>query len=155
MVATVAGAGLDEFFRRYVRGTETPPYEEALAHAGLRLTRRPASAPHTAGIALEGGDALVIRNIRPDSAAERAGLNRGDRLVSIGNEPVTGANWRSVLNRQRAGDRVPVTVRRDRRTIQATLTLGAPDQYEYVVEARPDATPQARALREAWLSGRR
>jgi len=37
-VATqVAGFDLNDFFMRHVRGTEPPPYEEALAHVGLRL----------------------------------------------------------------------------------------------------------------------
>jgi predicted metalloprotease with PDZ domain len=48
---------------------------------------------------------------------------------------------------------VPITVKRDRRTIQTTLLLGAPERMEYRLEERKDATPQQKALRAAWLSG--
>jgi hypothetical protein len=44
-------------------------------------------------------------------------------------------------------------VKRDRRTIQATLVLGAPDRFEYRIVEKKDATPQQKALRTAWLNG--
>jgi predicted metalloprotease with PDZ domain len=37
----VAGRDLRDFFRRYVRGVEIPPYDEALETVGLRLVRAP------------------------------------------------------------------------------------------------------------------
>jgi predicted metalloprotease with PDZ domain len=40
----VAGMDLQDFFKRYVRGVETPPYDEALAAVGLRLVRAPSRA---------------------------------------------------------------------------------------------------------------
>jgi predicted metalloprotease with PDZ domain len=40
----VAGRDLQDFFKRYVRGVETPPYDEALATVGLRLVRAPSRA---------------------------------------------------------------------------------------------------------------
>ncbi|HEV2763788.1 MAG TPA: hypothetical protein VGV38_12475, partial [Pyrinomonadaceae bacterium] len=51
------------------------------------------------------------------------------------------------------GDRVPVTVRRGRQTVNATLTLGAPDNIVYRLEKLSDAPPEALALRAAWLRG--
>jgi hypothetical protein len=47
---------------------------------------------------------------------------------------------------------VPVTVKRDRRTIQATMLLGEPDRFEYRIQERQDATPQQKVLRAAWLT---
>jgi predicted metalloprotease with PDZ domain len=40
----IAGKDLQDFFNRYVRGVETPPYDEALATVGLRLVPAPARA---------------------------------------------------------------------------------------------------------------
>ena len=40
-VSEVSGSNFDDFFARHVRGTDPPPYDEALAHVGLRLTRTP------------------------------------------------------------------------------------------------------------------
>ncbi len=44
-------------------------------------------------------------------------------------------------------------MKRDRRTIETTIVLGAPERFEYRIEEKRDATPQQKALREAWLTG--
>ncbi|MDT5270303.1 MAG: hypothetical protein QOH49_2489 [Acidobacteriota bacterium] len=44
LASETAGLDLLDFFRRYVHGTETLPYEEALAYVGLRLTRSTTTA---------------------------------------------------------------------------------------------------------------
>jgi predicted metalloprotease with PDZ domain len=156
-VATeVAGFDLHDFFERHVRRAETPPYDEALAFAGLRLVRTTALEPFNAGISVSWGEteAATIGSVRHNSPAEEAGLSQGDVLLSIGTEKVTRNNWREVLGRFKQGQRVPVTVKRDRRTIQTGITLGAPDRFQYRVEERGDATAQMRALRAAWLRGK-
>ncbi|MBD0369287.1 MAG: M61 family metallopeptidase [Pyrinomonadaceae bacterium] len=157
-VATeIAGFDLHEFFENYVRHAKQPPYDEALSFVGLRLVRTPASEPFNAGITMdweEGGEGVPIGSVRHNSPAEDAGLSQGDVILSIGGEKVTRENWRAALSRYKQGQRVPVTARRDRRTIQTNITLGPPDRINYRIEERPDATPQMRALRAAWLQGK-
>ncbi|MFN2455271.1 MAG: M61 family metallopeptidase [Pyrinomonadaceae bacterium] len=158
VASEVAGINLEDFFARYANGVETPPYNEALAHVGLQLLRAPSERePYTAGITLERDETPQpkIASIRNGSSAEDAGLNRGDVILSIGNERVTPATWTNALNRFKQGARVPFTVQRDRRTIQTFVTLGAPDVYTYRIEEKKDATPQSLALRAAWLNGKR
>jgi predicted metalloprotease with PDZ domain len=156
-VATeVAGFDLHDFFERYVRRAETPPYDEAFAAVGLKLARTPMSEPFNGGISLsyEGGEEVVIGSVRHYSPAEDAGLSQGDVLLTIGGEKVTRDNWRTLLNRHKQGERVAVTARRDRRTIQTNITIGPPDRMQYRLEERPDATPRMKALRTAWLEGK-
>ena len=151
----VAGFDLGDFFRRYIRGVETLPYDEAFAGLGLRLIREQARQPYSAGIALDWetkGD-LTIGSVRPDSPAEDAGLQEDDEILSIGKKNVSRENFLVSLARYKQGDRVPVSVKRDRRTIQATLVFGAPDRFEYRIEERKDATTEQKALRAAWLKG--
>jgi predicted metalloprotease with PDZ domain len=47
LASETAGLDLSDFFRRYVHGAETLPYEEALGYVGLRLTRTPEAARTT------------------------------------------------------------------------------------------------------------
>jgi predicted metalloprotease with PDZ domain len=152
----VAGVNLDQFFLRHTRGIETLPYEEAFAQVGLRLVREPASEGHTAGIALDFDDVQSTRiiNVRNDSAAEDAGLRQGDVLVSIGRKTVTRDTWLAALNVYKERERVPVTIKRDRRTVNTSIILGPPERYDYRIEELKDATPRARALRAAWLNGK-
>src|SRR2546422_2790300 len=52
----VVGFDLSDYFKRYARGVEVPPYDEALAQVGLKLTRKTPVARYDAGISLERGN---------------------------------------------------------------------------------------------------
>jgi predicted metalloprotease with PDZ domain len=96
---------------------------------------------------------MKIVGVRNGSAAEDAGLQQGDVLLSIGHKKVTAGTWTEALNRYKQNEHVPIEVQRDRHTIKATVTLGQPEHYDYRVEERTDATPETRALRAAWMNG--
>jgi predicted metalloprotease with PDZ domain len=156
VVSEVAGRDMTDWFAKYVRGIDLLPYDEAFAAVGLRLVKSPAYQPYTAGIVIDRDDRQSFRlgTLRTDSAAERGGLQQGDVLVSIGGTSVSRENWLSVLNRHKQGDRVPVTVRRFRRTVDLNIVLGEPDSYDYRLEELPNPSPEMRALRTAWLAGK-
>ncbi|MEP6819345.1 MAG: PDZ domain-containing protein [bacterium] len=155
VTSEVAGFDLHGFFSLHVRNVGMLPYDEALGYLGLSLVREQARQPFSAGIGIdwEVKDALTIDVVRPNSSAEDAGLQAGDEITSLGKKNVARENFLLSLARYKQGDRVPITVKRDRQTIQATLVLGAPDRFEYRIEERKDATPQQKALRAAWLQG--
>ncbi len=154
VTSEVVGADMSDFFRRYVRGVDTPPYEEAFGYVGLRLVREPPREPDTAGIVLGAAPQIVkIENINNGSAAELAGLTKDDEIVSIGDKAVTQQTWLSALNKFKPGERVPLTVRRDLKIVQLNLTLAEPDHYLYRIEERKDAAPEMRSLRAAWMKG--
>jgi predicted metalloprotease with PDZ domain len=155
VASEVADADLSEFFTRYVRGTEILPYDEAFASVGLRLIREQAREPHDAGISLEDDEpqGAIISNVRNDSPAEDAGLQEGDEILSLAGKSVKRDNWLQGLNRYKQGDRLPLTVKRERRTIQTTLVLGPPERFDYRIEEQKDVTTEQKALRVAWLKG--
>lgn len=153
VASEVAGFDLSEFFRRYTRTPEVLPYDEAFAYVGLRLVREQASEPFNAGMSVSWeNDDVTLGDVRHDTPAEDAGLQRDDELLTIGGKRVTRENWLKLLARYESGDRVPVMVRRDRKRINTTIVLGAPDRFEYRIEERKDATAEQKALRAAWLN---
>ena len=138
-----------------MREVETLPYDEALGYVGLSLIREQARQPYNAGIGIDwqGKGSVTIDVVRPHSPAEDAGLQDGDEIVSLGKKNVAPENFLVSLAHYKQGDRVPITVKRDRRTIQTTVVIGDPERFEYRIEERKDATPQQKALRAAWLKG--
>jgi predicted metalloprotease with PDZ domain len=151
-----AGFDLGDFFKRHIRDVEVLPYDEAFAYAGLRLVKTPAKEPFSGGMSIQFEDPRhgSIEDVRNNSPAEDAGLQHGDEVVSLAGKDVTQDAWRKTLARFKPGDSVPVTVKRDRRTIKTNIVLGQPDRFEYTIQERPDATAEQRALRAAWLTGK-
>ena len=152
--AEVGGAGVKEFFTRYVRGVEAPPYDEAFGAVGLRLVRE-ASAKPSVGLSLgaDGPAGVKVRSIRNGSPAEDAGLKKDDVLVSVGDTRITDKNFAEALGRFRQGEPLAVAVNRDGRTLRKVITPGPPDTYTYRLEELPGATPEQKRLRAEWMKG--
>jgi predicted metalloprotease with PDZ domain len=155
VASDVGGFDMGGFFRRYVRGVEPLPYDEALAFVGLNLVREQARQPFNAGIGIDWQKTsdLTIGVVRSNSPAEDAGLQEGDEIISLGRKNVSRENFLVSLSHYKQGDRVPIAVKRDRQTIQTTLVFGPPDRFEYRIVDRKEATPEQKALRAAWLKG--
>ncbi|MBA3569059.1 MAG: PDZ domain-containing protein [Pyrinomonadaceae bacterium] len=85
--------------------------------------------------------------------AEDAGLQPGDEILTIDGKKVMNKDWDSTLNRYKQGDRVTISFKRDRRTLQTTLVFSVADRFEYRIEEMKDATVGQKALRAAWLKG--
>ena len=155
MVSEVAGTDMSDFFKRYVRGVESPPYEEAFAQVGLRFVSEP-QQPVSVGIGADENDpnSFKLARVRPNSPASDAGLEIGDTINTLGGIRLTPGNLLKVLSRYKPGDRVALIVRRGRRRIQISLVLGPPQVLSYRIEEMANASAEAKALRAAWLNGK-
>ena len=77
------------------------------------------------GVQLENGIwGLVVQEVDPDSAAEAAGVQAGDYILSAGGEDLrTSQDLMRVRRRTYAGDQLPLILWRDGREIQVVLDL--------------------------------
>lgn len=66
----------------------------------------------------------VIESVTANSAAKAAGLRSGDRIVGIDGAEVRSFSDIGPLIEDRIGDRVPLIVERDNRTIRMDATIG-------------------------------
>ncbi|HKP80534.1 MAG TPA: PDZ domain-containing protein [Pyrinomonadaceae bacterium] len=155
IVARRSGVDFSDFFKRHIRDVEMLPYEEAFAYVGLRLVKTQAKEPFDAGLSIQFEDPrrAMIENVRNNSAAEDAGLQSGDQIVSLGGKDVTADTWLKTLAHFKTGDSVPVIVKRDRRTIKTNIVPGQPERFEYSLEEKKDATVEQKTLRAKWLKG--
>lgn len=153
VISQVSGIDFADFFKRYVRSVEVLPYDEAFGYAGLRLVKTQAREPFDAGLSIElEGGGVFIENVRNGSPAEDAGLQAGDEIVLLAGKQLT-KQWLKTMARYGAGDSVPITVKRDRRTIKTNIVLKEPERFEYRIEESPSANAEQKALRMAWLKG--
>jgi len=146
---------MSAFFKRYVRGVESPPYEEAFAQVGLRFVRE-SGQPVSLGISADESDPanFKVARVRPDSPAADAGLQVGDKVMFFGGLKITPTNFLRLLSRYKPGDHVALIVQRGTRSIQTSITLGEPQSWSYRIEEMKDAPVEVKALRASWLSGK-
>lgn len=159
----MAGASMDQFFSRYVRGREdlVPAYNEILAGAGLRLEQggraigqADASVPTKAllGTDLDQvGDHLMITSVRSGTPAYDQGLNAKDEIVALDGARVTKETFESRLAAKRPGDTVRLTVFRfdDLRTFD--IRLGSRVDAPFRIFPMTQATAQQKRIYQAWL----
>jgi len=140
------------FFRRFITGTDMPPYDEIFSYAGYRVEKTPTTFPWLGvgfGLSAEG---TVTTSVAPDSEGARAGLAIGDVLVSIDGAPLQpGGPPVMALLQGKIGQTVRVGVRRageqktfDVRVVPVELT-------NYRLIELPNTTAEQLRLREAWL----
>ena len=143
----MAGAKLENFFTRYVRGREELDYNASLSAVGLRLgaadqmamplIERPAFG---ADLAQE-GDRLVVRRVYSGSAAYDQGLNAGDQIVALDGMRVNQQLFFAKLGEKRPGDTINLTLFRDDdlRTLPIKLGRGVPADYRILPVKQPTA----------------
>jgi predicted metalloprotease with PDZ domain len=154
VLSQVAGADMQNFYDRHIRGVEVPPYDAAFAVVGLRLVKTPTETASSGLVVDRAGPGLRVGALPTDGPAARSGIQQGDQLVSIAGSLVTRTNWQSTLERFKPGDRVKLQVERYGRTIDVELAMSEPTNYSYFLESLPNASADAVRLRTSWLTGR-
>ena len=148
----VAGGSFEEFFDRYVAASDPLPYREILAKAGLEL-RADERKHATLGFSVERENgALTVDSVEPESAAEGAGLRRGDVIVSWnGSEvPRSPERWAST---HKKGTSVKIGVRREDGPATVEFALGEVTETFYRTVEDEHAGEKARRIREGILRG--
>lgn len=76
-------------------------------------------------LAEDAGAGLVVRDVIPDSGADRAGIKKGDRILGIGRTTLRGADQAAqVLGRFHIGETVPYFVRQADTAQELRVRLG-------------------------------
>jgi predicted metalloprotease with PDZ domain len=149
----VAGGSFEEFFQKYVSGTEPFPYQQILGLAGLEL-RKAERRLATLGFAAErdANGLLTVKAVDPEGAAAKAGLRVGDVIVGWNGGAVPRSLERWVRG-QKPGDLLKLRIRRDEKEIALEFRLGEVKETVYVVLGDAHATEKARRIREGLLRG--
>nr|MBA3246763.1 M61 family metallopeptidase [Pyrinomonadaceae bacterium] len=156
----MAGASLDQFFSRYVRGTEELDYNAGLNAVGLQLVTtgtndpsKPVAPKAYLGANLrQDGDRLAITNVLAGTSAYDQGLNAFDQIVALDGARVNLQTFNALLDEKRPGDEIRLTVFRQDDLRHITIKLGARTEGDYrIVPIKNPTTEQAR-LYESWLN---
>jgi predicted metalloprotease with PDZ domain len=148
-----AGRSLEEFFARYVAGTEELPCVEFLARAGLLLKARGRSRGEFGFWPGRGPDGITrATRVEPGSAAQQAGVREGDVLLELNGAPFPG-RMEPWLREHRAGETVRLRLRRDSEEREVRFVLGERQERIYTIEEAGSPTEKQRRIREGLLRG--
>ena len=150
---SVAGGSFEEFFAKYVAGTDPFPYQQILGLAGLALRtveqRRPSLGFF---VEHEPNGPFLVGQVDPEGFAAMAGLRTGDVILSWngGEVPRRADRW---LQEQKPGDWLKLRVRREDKEIAIEFRLGEIKETVYLVREDAHAGEKARHIREGMLRG--
>jgi predicted metalloprotease with PDZ domain len=156
----MAGASLDVFFSRYVRGREEIDFNSILNHAGLYLdvngtsTGRVATERAYFGATLfMDNNRLMVRNVRAGTPAYDQGINANDEIVALNGMRVNLESFDARLAEKKPGDRIAITLFRsdDLRTFE--IRLGGRAVATYRIASVPNPTSDQRQAYQKWLGG--
>jgi predicted metalloprotease with PDZ domain len=176
-----AGASLEDFFRRYVRGREELNYDAAFSAVGLRLdTNAPASGDATRPPAVRAflgatmaradeivtlttapasgifrttlsPDALVVKYVNEGTPAYDFGLNAGDQVVALDGVRVTRETFDRRLEEKRPGDMLAVTIFRGDELRTLNVKLAGRSDGVYRLVPLKERTPEQLRAYQQWL----
>lgn len=137
----MAGASLEEFFSKYVRGVQELDYNAALEAAGLKLETSAGARVYFGADVAQEDDRLLVRRVYAGSPAYDQGLNAGDQIVALDNMRVTRDSFNARMAEKKPGDLVNLTIFRF--DDLSSLLIKLSDKREMSYRIVPVAAPTA------------
>lgn len=154
----MAGASLEDFFAKYIRGREELDYNASLAAAGLRLdttgvsgTQKPVEKAYLGADLAQEGDRLVVSRVYAGSPAYEQGLNTGDQIVALDNRRVTREFFAARLAEKKPGDLANLTIFRFDDLSSLPLRLGGMIDAPYRIVVVDNPTAEQKQIYQSWL----
>jgi predicted metalloprotease with PDZ domain len=136
----------DEFYRRYVFGTDVPNYDEIFGFAGYRVQKAEEKTPDFGFFGRFRNNGYMLTSVVPNSPAAAAGLNSGDVITKIDGKPVAGS-----LLSAAAGKTLTLTVRHGDTENDVKLDVGTRRFTGYSLVDLAERSPKQTRIREGWL----
>ncbi|MDQ6768672.1 MAG: PDZ domain-containing protein, partial [Gemmatimonadota bacterium] len=151
------GKSFTDFYARYIDGREPYPWDDVLPLAGMRIARDTIKEPRLGIGSVLDSTGLHVTEVVPGSAADAAGVQRGDLLLAVGgisaDDPAWSAKFRARYARSPDGSPLPVLVRRDGREVTLTARLHFVPRVMARLIENPRPSVKARRVREGILRG--
>ncbi len=149
----MAGKSLEDFFSKYVRGTEDINYSEILQGIGVQLKADANNADKAyigANFAEEDGK-LMVRSIPADTPAYEQGLNTGDQIVAVDGNRASQAFLTSYIGEKKPGDKLKMTIFRFDRLRDIEFALGGNIRKSYSIVPMENPTDAQKSLYQKYL----
>jgi len=150
---TMAGKTLNDFFAKYVRGTEDIDYNSNLSGVGLRLSTGESNnkTAYLGANLRQDGDKLIVISLPSDTPAYEQGLNANDQIVAVDGIRVSQTFLTTYLNEKRPADKIKFTVFRFDELREIEITLGGRAKPDFKIVAVDNPTEEQRRLYQSYM----
>ena len=142
--------GVDDFYRRWVRGREPLPYDSVLPAGAIAVRRREVRTP-VVGVGTEkpaeGG--VLVSEVVPGSLADSVGMQPGDVLLKLGDVATSNPLWPALYQARYAaaeGRPIAVVYRHAGRQVVRSGAVRVRTVRSITLVPDPAASPAARAI---------
>ena len=143
------GQDMNEFFLKYIDGTEVIPYSMYFLPLGVEVNDVGGVKPvFGANVAEEGGK-VIIKSIRANSSAEDAGLSVNDEVIACMNYRVDKSMLDALMNGAAVGDEFELTISRDKLMRKVIVKITGQKRSTFIFTNRH--TDESLPLYTYWL----
>ena len=168
VVEEVTGLDLQDFFERYVRGTEEIPLAALFREFAIDWNLRPAEGNQDSGGKPSSGQRprawlgavlenkngnTFVRSVHSGSPAELGGIAPDDEVIALDSLKLNAANAEKRVRRYREGDVVTISVFRGDELMKLQARLEAPPNDTCYLQETQSKTEARTARRSKWLLG--
>lgn len=121
------------FFNNYIYSSEMPDYEALFSEVGIMLTRD-IEKPFTGARVNHHG--IIQNNIAQDTPAYEGELNKGDKIISIGNAEMDGMkkSFDDMISSYKPGEEIAVSFERSGQKKNTILKLSSDPTYTIIID---------------------
>jgi len=158
LLETISESQWDDFFARYISGTEPYPLESALEVVGLELSIQPKKkggpilqSPYAGlNLAEHNGGALVW-SVLSDGPAYTAGVVLGDEIVAINGRRISASQFDEWIGLLQPDDTVTLKIIRRDELRTVSFKLAAKPNGRWTVSRMKDPADSQKAAYQSWL----
>ncbi len=149
----VSGKNLDEFWKKYIKGTDELPLEDYLNYAGLKLINENDTLPASLDIEFKiDNGKIIITKVFKGGTAYEAGLNFNDELISVEGVRIDGEVIKTFMKNYKTGDELSFIINRQGLIENIKVKLQKPLPKYKIVEFE-EKTDEQKEIFEKWISG--
>jgi predicted metalloprotease with PDZ domain len=149
----VCGKNLDDFWKKYLDGTDELPIRNYLEKCGIETIDENEKVSCSLDIETKSENGkLLIAKVFEGGSAHSAGLNSGDEIISVDNYRVDAETMNRIIADKKNGDKIDVLIARKGivKLIQIKLEKPLP-KYKLKLAEKPGK--KEKQFLEKWLNG--
>jgi predicted metalloprotease with PDZ domain len=150
---TVNGKNLDEFWSKYINGTDDLPLDSYFNLCGLEITNENDTAQNAFDIESRSVNGkFIIAKVFAGGTAYESGLNSGDEIIAVNGTRTDEASLKTILKNYSEGNELKVLISRNGIIKEIDVKLLKPIP-KFKIKESDEKTDEQKLYLDKWILG--